>query len=55
MILEPEEAEEALRIADGSHRHEALRRLGLTEAWAVVWCNSQDQRYELRNRLADLG
>jgi len=29
-----------LSLRDGNHRHEALRRRGVTEFWAIVWCNS---------------
>ena len=30
-----------LRLSDGSHRHEAIRRRGLDTIWALVWCNSE--------------
>jgi hypothetical protein len=29
-----------LSLRDGNHRHEALRRRGATDFWAIVWCNS---------------
>jgi hypothetical protein len=30
-----------LGLHDGSHRHEALRRRGESQAWALIWCNSE--------------
>jgi len=27
-----------LRLCDGSHRHEAIRRRGVDTLWALVWC-----------------
>jgi hypothetical protein len=29
-----------LSLRDGNHRHEALRRRGVTDFFAIVWCNS---------------
>jgi len=34
----------ALRIEDGNHRHEALRRAGHTHAWAIVWFDDEADR-----------
>jgi hypothetical protein len=33
-----------LRIEDGNHRHEALRRAGHTHAWAIVWFDDEADR-----------
>ena len=30
-----------LRLHDGSHRHEALRRRGRRDIWALIWCNTE--------------
>jgi hypothetical protein len=30
-----------LRLSDGSHRHEAIRRRGADTIWALIWCNSE--------------
>jgi hypothetical protein len=30
-----------LRLCDGSHRHEAIRRRGVDTLWALVWCNTE--------------
>jgi hypothetical protein len=29
------------RLCDGSHRHEALRRMGLERFWAFLWFNTE--------------
>ena len=29
-----------LKLCDGSHRHEVLRRRGAETIWALVWCNT---------------
>jgi len=42
-----------LALCDGNHRHEALRRLGQTSAWALVWCNSRQAYRAARVRLLD--
>ena len=39
LILEINEG--IIRLADGSHRHEALRRLGHTTCWCIIWYNDQ--------------
>ncbi|RMG22939.1 MAG: chromosome partitioning protein ParB [Bacteroidetes bacterium] len=28
-----------LHLCDGNHRHEALRRAGISHHWAFIWCN----------------
>jgi len=30
-----------LGLCDGSHRHEAIRRRGRENIWALVWCNTE--------------
>jgi len=30
-----------LRLCDGSHRHEAMRRRGGDSIWALIWCNTE--------------
>ena len=35
-----------LRLSDGSHRHEALRRRGAESIWALIWCNSEAEFLE---------
>ena len=35
-----------LRLSDGSHRYEALRRRGADSVWALIWCNSESDFIE---------
>ena len=30
-----------LRLCDGSHRHEAMRRRGGKNIWTLIWCNTE--------------
>lgn len=46
LILQFTEA--GLQLCDGNHRHEALRRLGKEAAWAIVWCDSEEQHRSIR-------
>ena len=39
-----------LVLEDGNHRHEALRRAGATDVWAVVWGDDPADRDRLANR-----
>ena len=34
-----------LGLHDGTHRHEALRRHGATNTWALIWCNTESDFY----------
>lgn len=43
-------AEGVLSLRDGNHRHEALRRHGLTAYWCVMWCDTEALRGEARVR-----
>ncbi|MGE5675417.1 MAG: hypothetical protein ACM3XM_16325 [Mycobacterium leprae] len=33
-------ADRRLSVRDGNHRHEAVRRAGLSSYWCVIWCDS---------------
>lgn len=33
--------DELFTVRDGNHRHEALKRLGLSQAWVFIWCDSE--------------
>jgi hypothetical protein len=46
LILELTET--GLRLCDGNHRHEALRRRGEESAWAIIWCNTEEQQRSIR-------
>ena len=41
----------SLALCDGNHCHEALRRCGEVEAWALVWCNTESEYAAARDRL----
>jgi hypothetical protein len=41
----------SLAVCDGNHRYEALRRLGATTAWSVVWCNTRSAFTTARREL----
>ena len=43
---------DSLRLCDGNHRHEALRRRGATTAWALVWCNTASAFADASSQLA---
>ncbi|MBI4146324.1 chromosome partitioning protein ParB [Candidatus Woesearchaeota archaeon] len=32
-----------ISIRDGNHRFEALKRIGFTAYWTIIWCDSQEQ------------
>ena len=38
-------------IADGNHRHEALRRAGFTSCWALAWLNSETEYHRVQSVL----
>jgi len=38
-------------IADGNHRHEALRRAGFSSCWAVAWLNSESEFNQVKSTL----
>ena len=46
VVPEPGEASGAFQLLlnDGAHRHEALKRLGQTTCWVIVWFDSAAQR-----------
>jgi hypothetical protein len=46
-----EYADGSLRLCDGNHRHEALRRRGEMSVWAFVWCNTQSAYDAARSHL----
>lgn len=48
LILEYRGRHAPLGMHDGSHRHEALRRLGASHVWALIWCNSEADFSEAR-------
>lgn len=41
-----------LFLEDGNHRWETLRRAGETHAWAVVWCDTVEERERFLIRFA---
>lgn len=41
LILEYRGLDVPLGMHDGSHRHEALRRMGEAQVSALIWCNSE--------------
>lgn len=41
LILEYRGPDAPLGMCDGAHRHEALRRLGVSHVWVLIWCNSE--------------
>ena len=50
LILEYRGRDVPLGMHDGSHRHEALRRLGKSHVWTLIWCNSEADFDEARPR-----
>ena len=48
LILEYRGLHVPLGMHDGSHRHEALRRIGETRVSALIWCNSEGDFEEAR-------
>ena len=48
LILEYRGRDVPLGMHDGSHRHEALRRLGASQVWTLIWCNSEADFAEAR-------
>ncbi len=38
-------------IADGNHRHEALRRKGYKSCWAVGWLNSEEDFFKAQSSI----
>jgi hypothetical protein len=49
LILEYRETH--LRLCDGNHRHEALRRRGEEHVWAFVWCNTESDHAAAKMQL----
>lgn len=43
-----------LSLRDGSHRHEALRRLGVTRFWTLIWFNTEAAYESGRHQLEAL-
>lgn len=54
LILEYRGRSVPLGMHDGSHRHEALRRLGKSHVWTLIWCNSETDFDEARPLCATL-
>ena len=46
LILEYRGRGAPLGMHDGSHRHEALRRLGASHVWVLIWCNNEEDLRE---------
>ena len=44
---------DALSIADGNHRHEAMRRKGWYTGWVLIWCD-RDEKFRGSWRTAPL-
>lgn len=38
-------------IADGNHRYGAMKEVGLTKYWCVVWCNSEKDYLSFKENL----
>lgn len=41
-----------LTVADGNHRLGAFALTGITEAWVIVWSNSEEDHFEIAQRLS---
>jgi hypothetical protein len=54
LILEYRGRLAPLGMHDGSHRHEALRRLGASHVWSLIWCNSEADFNEARPAYATI-